>query len=94
MTILCSTAKTIFASERLRHENNLRTSLCQYLREPFQKKYIYSFLGLSLSDLRFIVNMFFLWTGSKDQLITFLNGFNTMHNLTILTEKKHPKIKL
>ena len=60
----------------------------------FKRKYVYSFLGLSLSDLRFIVDIFFLWTGSKDQLITFLNDFNTMHNLTILTGKKHPKIKL
>ena len=46
----------------------------------FQRKYIYSFLeGFSLSYLRFIEDIFFIWTGSQDQLITFLNDLNTKH---------------
>ena len=49
--------------------------------DHFERKYIYPFLeGLSLSYLRFIDNIFFIWTGSKDQLITFLNDLNTKHN--------------
>ena len=57
----------------------------------FERKYIYPFLeGLSLSCLRFIddiylficddIYLFFIWNGSKDQLITFLNDLNTTHN--------------
>ena len=39
----------------------------------FGRKYVYSFLdGLFLSYLRFIGNIFFTWTGSRDQLITLL----------------------
>ena len=37
--------------------------------DHFERKYIYPFLeGLSLSYLRFIDAIFFIWTGSKDQL--------------------------
>ena len=36
--------------------------------------------GLSLSYLRFIDDIFFIWTGNKDQLITFLNDLHTNHN--------------
>ena len=49
--------------------------------DHFERKYIYQFLeGLSLSYLEFIDDIFFIWTGSKDQLITFLNNLNTKHN--------------
>ena len=49
--------------------------------DHFEGKYIYPFLeGLSLSYLRFIDDIFFIWTGSKDQLITFLNDLNRKHN--------------
>ena len=45
------------------------------------KENIYPFLGgLLLSYLRFIDDIFFISTGSKDQLITFLNDLNTKHN--------------
>ena len=49
--------------------------------DHFERKYIYPFLeGLSLRCLGFIDDIFFIWTGSKDQLITFLNNLNTKHN--------------
>ena len=39
--------------------------------DHFEKKYIYPFLeGLSLSYVRFIDDIFFIRTGSKDELIT------------------------
>ena len=49
--------------------------------DHFERKYIYPFLeGLSLSYLRFIDDILFIWTGSKQQLIAFLNDLNTKHN--------------
>ena len=49
--------------------------------DHFERKYIYSLLkGLSLSYLRFIDNIFFILTGSEEQLITFLKDLNTEHN--------------
>ena len=49
--------------------------------DHFGRKYIYLFLdSFSLSYVRFIDNIFFIWTGSKDQLITFLNDLNTKRN--------------
>ena len=49
--------------------------------DHFERKYICPFLeGVSLSYLGFIDDIFFIWTGSKDQLITFLNNLNTKHN--------------
>ena len=52
-----------------------------FFMDHFERKYIYPFLeGLSPSYLRFINDIFFIWTGSKDQLITFLNNLNTKHN--------------
>ena len=49
--------------------------------DHFERKYIYPFLeGFSLSYLRFIDVIFFIWTDGKDQLITFLNELNTKHN--------------
>ena len=49
--------------------------------DHFERKYIYPFLkGFSLCHLRFLDYIFFVWIGSKDQLITFLNDLNTKHN--------------
>ena len=50
--------------------------------ERFPLSYlIYPFLErFPLSYLRFIDDKFFIWTGSKDLLITFLNDLNTKHN--------------
>ena len=49
--------------------------------DHFERKYIYPFLeGLLLSYLRFNDDIFFIRTGSKDQLITFLSELNTKHN--------------
>ena len=49
--------------------------------DQFERKCIYPFLeGLSLSYLRFIDDIFFIWTGSIEQLIAFLNDLNTKHN--------------
>ena len=48
--------------------------------DHFERKYIYPFLeGLSQSYLRFTDDIFFIWTGSEDQQITFLNDLNTKH---------------
>ena len=49
--------------------------------DHFERKHIHSFLeGFSLSYLRFIDSIFFIWTGRKDQLIAFLNNLNRKHN--------------
>ena len=57
--------------------------------DHFVRKYIYPCLeGLSPSYFRFIDDdIFFIWTGSKDQLITFLNDLNTDH-ISIKFERK------
>ena len=56
--------------------------------DHFERKYIYSFLeGLSLSYLRFTDDIFFIWTCSKDQLITFLNNLNAKHDSVKLEYK-------
>ena len=47
----------------------------------FERKYFYPSLeGLLLSYLKFIDDIFFIWTGSKNQLITFLHDLNTNQN--------------
>ena len=46
-----------------------------------EKKYIYPFLqGLSLIYLRFIDDIFFIWTGTKKQLTNCWNNLNKKHN--------------
>ena len=48
--------------------------------DHFEKKYIYPFLQiLSLIYLRFI-DIFFIWTGTKEQLTNCLNNLNKKHN--------------
>ena len=50
-------------------------------KNHFEREYLYPFLeGLLPSYLRFIEDIFFIWTGSKGHLITFLNYLNTKHN--------------
>ena len=45
------------------------------------KEYIYPFLEwLSLRYLIFIDSIFFIWTGSKNQIITYLSNLNSKHN--------------
>ena len=49
--------------------------------DHFERKCIYPFLeGLSLRYLRFINDIFFIWKGCKDQLVTFLKDLNIKHN--------------
>ena len=49
--------------------------------DHFERKHVYPFLeGLSRSYLRFVDDIFFIWTGSEDQLITFSNELDTKHN--------------
>ena len=49
--------------------------------DHFERKFIYQILeGLSLSYLRFIGDINFIWQGSKTQLVTFLNGLNAKHS--------------
>ena len=43
----------------------------------FEKKYIYPFLqGVLLIYLRFIDEIFFIWTGTKEQFTNCLNNLN------------------
>ena len=52
--------------------------------DHFERKFIYSFIKtFSLIYLRFIDDIFFIWTGSKTDLENFLNELNA----------KHPSIK-
>ena len=49
--------------------------------DHFERQYVSQFFeGLSLSYLRFVDDIFFIWTGHKDQLITFLYDLHTNHN--------------
>ena len=49
---------------------------------PFQRKYVSPFLqGHSLIYLRFTDNIFFIWTGSKEQLIWNLGKLNSKQGL-------------
>ena len=61
--------------------------------DPFDKKYIYPFLqGLSLIFLRFIDDVFFIWTGTQEQLTNCLNDLNEKHK--IKKYKKYRKLPL
>ena len=51
--------------------------------DHFERKHIYPFSErLSLNELRFIADMFLIWTGSKDQLIKFFNDLNAKKQQT------------
>ena len=69
--------------EQYTHQHIL-TSSWTILKE----KYVFPLLeGLSLNYLIFMDDIFFIWTGSKGQLIKFLNDLNTKH-------KSHNKASL
>ena len=49
--------------------------------DHFEKTYLPIFRWRTFTRyLRFIDDIFFIWTGNKDHLITFLNNLNTKHN--------------
>ena len=51
-----------------------------YFMDHFLKKLIYPFIkGFSLIYLRFIDDIFLIWTGNKKDLVKFLNELNTKH---------------
>ena len=59
-------------------------SYANIFMDHFERKFIYPFIKtFSLIYLRFIDNMFFIWTGSKTDLEKLLNKLNA----------KHPSIK-
>ena len=48
--------------------------------DHFEKKLIHQFIkGFSLIYLRFIDDIFLIWTGNKKDLVKFLNELNTKH---------------
>ena len=50
-------------------------------KDHFEKNYMYPFLqGFLLIYLRFIDDIFFIWTGTKEQLTKCLNNLNKEHN--------------
>ena len=56
-------------------------SYANIFMDHFEKKYIYPLLqGLSLIYLRFIDDIFFIWTGTKEQLTNCLNNLNKKLN--------------
>ena len=74
----------LLTDKELRHANNLCTLIRKHLYEPPRKKiHIPIYQEFSLIYLRFIDDIFFIWTGSKTDLEKFLNELNT----------KHPSIK-
>ena len=55
-------------------------SYANIFMDHFEKKRIYPFVkGFSLIYLRFIGDIFFIWTGNKKDLMKFLNELNTKH---------------
>ena len=50
-------------------------------KDHFEKKFIYPFLrGTSLIYLRFNNDIFFIWTGTQEQLTNCFNDLNEKHN--------------
>ena len=73
----------LLTDKRLRHGNNLCT-LIPKLIDYFERKFIYPFIKtFPLIYLRFIDDIFLIWTGSKTDLEKILNELNA----------KHPSIK-
>ena len=47
----------------------------------FEEKHIYPYIkGMSFFYFRYIDDMFFIWKGTKGELITFINKLNEKHN--------------
>ena len=75
----------LLTDKRLDHEKICALSYANIFVNHFERKLMYSFIKtFSCSYLRFIEDIFFIWTGSKTDLENFLNEFNT----------KHPSIKV
>ena len=56
-------------------------SYANIFMDHFKNKYLYPFLqGLSLVYLRFIDDLFFIWTGIKEQLTNCLNNLSKKQN--------------
>ena len=65
------------------HGNNLCTLLRKHLYGPLRKKLIFPFIKkFSLICLRFLDDIFFIWTGSKPKLENFLKELNVKHQST------------
>ena len=78
---LCVQLQKLFTKKRLAMGTICAPAYTNILMGQFDRKYIHPLLeGLSLSYFRFLDDILFIWTGSKDQLITFLNDLNTKHN--------------
>ena len=55
-------------------------SYANIFMDHFEKKLIYPFIkGFLFIYLRFIDDLFFIWTGNKKDLMKFLNELNTKH---------------
>ena len=52
----------------------------------FEKQHIYPYIKNKSLCLRYINNIFMIWTGAKQELFVFLENSNTKHNLD------HPKL--
>ena len=76
---------------------NCEPSYANIFMDHFERKFIYSFTKIfSLTYLRFIDNIFFIWRGNKTDLEKFLNELNTKRpsikfEYVILKERKIPK---
>ena len=76
---VCVQLQKTFTNKRLCHGNNLL--IANIFMDYFERKYIHQhWESLSLSYWRFIYDIFFTWTRSKDQLITFLNNLSKKLN--------------
>ena len=78
----CDQLEKLYTNKRLCHGNNL--CIANIFMDHFERKYIHPLWEwLSVTCLRLIV-----WTGSKDQLTTFLNDLNKKH-ISIKFHNKH-----
>ena len=73
---LCAQLLALSSNKGLCHGYDMCIILCKYFHGSLcEEIYIYPFLqGLSLFYLRFIDDIFFKWTGAKEQLTSFLNN--------------------
>ena len=56
----------------------------------FEKQHIYPYIkNKSILYLRYINNIFMIWTGMKQKLFVFLENLNTKHNQAIQSHSKN-----
>ena len=55
----------------------------------FEKQHIYPYIKNKSLCLRYINNIFMIWTGAKQELFVFLENSNTKHNQTIQSYLKN-----